>query len=1182
MHVFSDLHSKIPQSANEKRTWNGLLAGSKYLALAQAAETWHGLSVLICKNSAEAFEAETALGVYLQSSTTEILSFPDWETLPYDQFSPHQDIISQRLETLSKLNQKHKAILICSCNTLMHRLAPPDFIRSQSFHLQTGDTLKPEQFCKQLSASGYRHSDTVFERGEYARRGAILDIYPMGAELPIRIELFDDEIETLRTFDIDTQRTLENLPSFKLLPAKEFPFDDNAITYFKQRWQAEFEVDYRQCPTYQDIKDHILPNGVEYYLALFFEKTASLFDYLSDEALIFYPSQLHEAAEHFWQEVKDRHESLRWDITRPLLTPQQVFLNDTDLHTAINRFPRIMINGTDDSEDNSAKGKHLFHTKALPDIAFNYKLTDQLSAYKTFYQHLVENKTHARIIFCAQTAGRREQLLELLKKSGISPKQLTSWQEVFQNEAHRDAVSETNSHNIIIADIPQGTWIPASTITINNTNADFILISENEIYGHTITQQRKKSGNDNQSADLIIKNLSELALNAPVVHIDHGVGRYRGLDNLTIDGQNIEFLCLEYANTTKLYVPVSSLHLISRYSGGADDSAPLHSLGSDQWQKAKRKAAEKIYDVAAELLDIYARRAAVKGFAHQFSELDYQQFAASFPFEETDDQINAIKACIADLQSEQPMDRLICGDVGFGKTEVAMRAAFVAMQNQKQVAVLVPTTLLAEQHSETFKDRFADWPVRIESLSRFKSAKESKALIEDLKNGKIDIVVGTHKILQGDVAFNNLGLIIIDEEHRFGVRHKEQFKNLRSNVDVLTLTATPIPRTLNMAMSGIRDISIIATPPAKRLSIKTFVHMANESTIKEAIHRELLRGGQVFYLHNEVSTIEQTAADIQKLIPEARISIGHGQMREKKLEQVMSDFYHKQSNILVCTTIIETGIDIPSANTIIIDRADKLGLAQLHQLRGRVGRSHHQAYAYLLTPHHKAMTADAIKRLDAIQEASNLGAGFTLASHDLEIRGAGELLGEEQSGNMHAIGFSLYMEMLDEAVESIKRGETPQLDKPLRHGIEINLRIPALIPEDYLPDVHLRLILYKRIASARTREDLSEIQVEMIDRFGLLPPQVKLLIQVTELKLKAEPLGILKIDAGTERGRVGFSSKPNVDPLTLVNLVQKQTQHFKLDGANKLQFIFDMQEHSDRIRVVNDLLNQLSERKPAK
>ena len=1179
MQVFPDLKNKIPTHANDKRSWNGLLAGSKYLAIAQAAETYPGLSVLICKNSAEAYEAETALSVYLQNSNTEILSFPDWETLPYDQFSPHQDIISQRLETLSKLNQKKKALLICSCTTLMHRLAPSDFILSQSFQLEKGDTLNPEKFCKQLTASGYRHSDTVFERGEFARRGAILDVYPMGAEKPIRIELFDDEIETLRTFDVDNQRTLETLQAFKLLPAKEFPFDEAAISNFKQRWQAEFDVDYRQCPIYQDIKDHILPNGIEYYLPLFFEQCASLFDYLAEDTLVFYPSQLHEAAEYFWQEVKDRHESLRWDVTRPLLSPQQVFLNDIELHTAINRFARIVLNSTDDKEDNAAKGKHLFHSKTLPPIAFNYKLSDQLAAYKDFYQQVRASNKPAKMIFCAQTAGRREQLLELLNKSGISPKNLLSWQDVFENESDESKKNEP-LHRIIIADIPQGVWIPDSSILVNQQPADFILISENEIYGHTITQQRKKSAGDNQSADLIIKNLSELAMNAPVVHIDHGVGRYRGLENLTIDGQNIEFLCLEYAREAKLYVPVSSLHLISRYSGGADDSAPLHALGSDLWQKAKRKAAEKIHDVAAELLDIYARRAAVKGFAHQFSEAEYQQFSASFPFEETDDQISAIQACVKDLQSPNPMDRLICGDVGFGKTEVAMRAAFIALQNNKQVAVLVPTTLLAEQHSETFKDRFADWPVRIESLSRFKSAKESKAVLEELKDGKIDILVGTHKMLQGGVTFNDLGLIIIDEEHRFGVRHKEQFKNLRSHVDVLTLTATPIPRTLNMAMSGIRDISIIATPPAKRLSIKTFVHTSSESTIKEAIHRELLRGGQVFYLHNEVSTIEQTAADIFKLIPEARISIGHGQMREKQLEQVMSDFYHKQSNILVCTTIIETGIDIPSANTIIIDRADKLGLAQLHQLRGRVGRSHHQAYAYLLTPHHKAMSADALKRLDAIQEASNLGAGFTLASHDLEIRGAGELLGEEQSGNMHAIGFSLYMEMLDDAVESIKRGETPQLDKPLRHGIEINLRLPALIPEVYLPDVHLRLILYKRIASAKTREDLSEIQVEMIDRFGLLPVQVKLLIQVTELKLKAEPLGIVKIDAGTERGRIEFSSKPNVNPLTLVNLVQKQAKHFKLDGANKLQFIFDMQEHSDRIQIVSDILNQLSGPKP--
>lgn len=1158
MNIFPDIKNTLPHSSSDKRSWNGLVRGSQYLAIAQAVLSSEHTSLLICNSNAEAYEAETCLSIYLKNQV-EILNFPDWETLPYDQFSPHQDIISQRLETLSKLGQDKRALLICSATTLMHKLAPKEFVQGQSFSLSIKEEINIEKFCKQLVNSGYRNTDTVFERGEFARRGSILDLFPMGAEFPVRIELFDNEIDTLRTFDSDTQRTIESLNSFNILPAKEFPLDESAISRFKLAWQSEFDVDYRNCPIYQDIKDKIIPNGIEYYLDLFFEKTESLFDYLPNETIIYYPKNIHNSAQDFWQEVEERYENLRWDLTRPLLKPEKVFLNDSDFNTLLKKFPRIALDEKS-REDNNARGEHNFPCQYLPDVSANYKLNDQLQLFKEFYNKVEHT---SKLLICAQSAGRREQVLELFKKSNLIPSSLASIQSFFELE-------KTGLY-ICIADISQGSWVLSNKL-------DTILLTESEIYGHTISQQRKKSkAGDQNSADLIIKNLSELALNAPVVHIDHGVGRYRGLENLTIDKQDIEFLCLEYANQAKLYVPVASLHLISRYSGGADESAPLHSLGSDQWIKARRKAAEKIYDVAAELLDIYARRASVKGFTYQLNEDDYQNFSKGFPFEETDDQQNAINACIADLKSENPMDRLVCGDVGFGKTEVAMRAAFVALQNNKQVAILVPTTLLADQHGETFQDRFADWPVRVESLSRFKSAKESKEIIADLKNGKVDIVVGTHKLLQKDIVFKDLGLIIIDEEHRFGVKHKEQLKSIRSNVDILTLTATPIPRTLNMAMSGIRDISIIATPPAKRLSIKTFVHASSNATIKEAIHRELLRGGQVFYLHNEVSTIEQTAREIQELIPEARISIAHGQMRERQLEQVMSDFYHRQSNVLVCTTIIETGIDIPSANTIIIDRADKLGLAQLHQLRGRVGRSHHQAYAYLLTPNQKAMTKDALKRLDAIQEASNLGAGFTLASHDLEIRGAGELLGDEQSGNMHAIGFTLYMEMLEEAVQSIKLGITPDLDKPLRHGIEINLNLPALIPSDYLPDVHLRLILYKRIASAENENILSEIQVEMIDRFGMLPEQVKLLIRITKLKLKAEPLGIEKVDAGSARGKIKFSSKPNIDPLNIVKLVQSEPKHYKMEGADKLQFIFDMSNYDDRIEQVNHLLNILSQ-----
>lgn len=1155
MLFFHDIKEKLPRQSAEKKQWHGLKDGSKYLAIADAVSVHPHTSLLICNSSSEAYEAELALRIYLKDKI-DILSFPDWETLPYDQFSPHQDIISQRLETLSKLKLDQKALLICASNTLMHYLAPKHFVEAHSFVLAVGDEIQIEDFCLQLVNNGYRHSDTVYERGEFAKRGAILDVFPMGAAHPIRIERFDNEIETLRSFNIDNQLTIESLSEFKILPAKEFPFDEKAITQFKLNWQERFDTDYRNCPIYQDVKDNIIPSGIEYYLDLFFENKASLFDYLPDESLIFYSENIQDAAKQFWHEVQDRYEQLRWDVTRPILPPEKVFLKDDDFNARLKHFPRICFYQQSQKED-APKGIHQFSCKVLPEVSANHRLDNELEALQNFYQ----KENNSSLLICAQTAGRREHLLGLLKQSALQARQVENIQQFFGlNEA---------GLFLCVADIHQGYFL-------HNDERNIIVLSESEIYGYRVTQERRKNKNEQNSADLIIKNLSELALNSPVVHIDHGVGRYRGLQNLTIDNQEIEFLCLEYAAKAKLYVPVSSLHLISRYSGGADDSAPLHTLGSDQWLKARKKAAEKIHDVAAELLEIYARRAAVHGYQHQLHERDYQHFAAAFPFEETDDQINAIDACIKDMRSENPMDRLVCGDVGFGKTEVAMRSAFIAVQNSKQVAILVPTTLLAEQHGETFKDRFADWPVRVASLSRFRNPKETKQLLKEIEEGKIDIVVGTHKLLQNDVHFKDLGLIIIDEEHRFGVRHKEKLKSIRSNVDILTLTATPIPRTLNMAMSGIRDISIIATPPAKRLSVKTFVHNHSNSVVKEAIHRELLRGGQVFYLHNEVSTIEKTATDLEALIPEARISIAHGQMREKELERVMSNFYHKQSNILVCTTIIETGIDIPSANTIIIDRADKLGLAQLHQLRGRVGRSHHQAYAYLLTPHHKAMSADAIKRLEAIQEASNLGAGFTLASHDLEIRGAGELLGDEQSGNMHAIGFTLYMDMLEDAVESIKLGKVPDTDPKPKHGSEINLSLPALIPNDYLPDVHLRLLLYKRIASAQNTNELTEIQVEMIDRFGLLPEQVKLLFEVTKIRIKAESLAIEKIDASRERGRIKFAKNTKVDPLGIVKLVQSQPQHFKMDGADKLQFIFDMSDYNARIELVNNLLRQLS------
>ncbi|HET8731619.1 MAG TPA: transcription-repair coupling factor, partial [Moraxellaceae bacterium] len=754
---------------------------------------------------------------------------------------------------------------------------------------------------------------------------------------------------------------------------------------------------------------------------------------------------------------------------------------------------------------------------------------------------------------------RRESLLELLARASLKPGAVSGWDDFLARKDTTPAIA--------VGPLEQGLWLQDPPIAV---------ITESQLLGQRVMQsRRRKATSQDVSSELVIRNLSELQPGAPVVHIDHGVGRYQGLVTLEVDNQAQEFLLLEYADSAKLYVPVSSLQLIARYSGADDDHAPLHRLGTEQWTKARRKAAEQVRDTAAELLNIYARRAARPGHAFSFNESDYALFASGFPFEETADQAAAIIATIADLRAKRPMDRLVCGDVGFGKTEVAMRAAFVAVQDGGQVVVLVPTTLLAQQHYENFRDRFADWPIKIDVLSRFKSAKEQAAALKQLEEGKIDIIIGTHKLLAEDVRFKHLGLIIVDEEHRFGVRHKEALKNMRAEVDMLTLTATPIPRTLNMAFAGMRDLSIIATPPARRLAVKTFVRESHPAVIKEAILRELLRGGQVYYLHNEVESIEKCSQELQALVPEARIGIAHGQMRERELEQVMQQFYHKQFNVLVCTTIVETGIDVPSANTIIMDRADKLGLAQLHQLRGRVGRSHHQAYAYLLTPHQKAMTGDAEKRLEAIAAAGELGAGFALASHDLEIRGAGELLGEEQSGNINTVGFTLYMEMLEQAVKAIRSGKTPNLDQPLAQGTDVNLRISALIPDAYLPDVHNRLMLYKRISNAKDQAELDELQVEMIDRFGLLPEQTKNLFAVTSLKIEAEKLGITKIDASAGGGRLEFGTETKVDPMRLVKMIQTQPRKFRLEGADKLRFIMEMQDPQVRLQRLRDLLQSL-------
>jgi transcription-repair coupling factor (superfamily II helicase) len=1134
-----------------KQAWGNLPGAALSLAIAEAASTAKRFTLLLTPDSQAADRLEHELRFF--APDLPVLHFPDWETLPYDLFSPHQDIVSQRIASLYRLPELSHGILVVPITTALHRLAPTQFLLGSSLVLDVGQTLDVEAMRARFEAAGYRYVDTVYEHGEFTVRGALIDLFPMGSKLPYRIDLFDNEIETLRTFDPDTQRSIDKVESIRLLPAREFPLQKESITRFKARFRERFDVDFRRSPIFQDLNSGITPAGIEYYLPLFFEQTSTLFDYLPQDTQVFSLPGIEQAAEQFWNDVRNRYEERRIDHLRPLLPPAELFLPVEDCFARLKGWPRVVAS----SEDSGAG--HRFPASPLPNLAIEAKASQPMGALANYL-----NQFPGRVLFTAESAGRREVLLDMLARFNLKPQTVDGWPGFVASDARLA---------ITIAPLDEGLQLDEPALA---------LIAESPLFGQRVMQRRRREKrSDGGNSDAVIKNLAELREGAPVVHIDHGVGRYLGLATLEIENQVAEFLTLEYAENAKLYVPVANLHLIARYTGSDDALAPLHRLGSEAWQRAKRKAAEQVRDVAAELLDIYARRAARKGYAFGDPALDYETFSAGFPFEETPDQQSAIDAVRQDMLAPRPMDRLVCGDVGFGKTEVAMRAAFIAVHGGRQVVILVPTTLLAQQHYNSFRDRFADWPVRVEVMSRFKSTKEVNEAIAELADGKIDIVIGTHKLLQDDVKVKNLGLVIIDEEHRFGVRQKEALKALRSEVDILTLTATPIPRTLNMAMSGMRDLSIIATPPARRLSVRTFVMEQNKSTVKEALLRELLRGGQVYYLHNDVKTIEKCAADLAELVPEARIGIGHGQMRERDLEQVMSDFYHKRFNVLIASTIIETGIDVPSANTIIIERADKFGLAQLHQLRGRVGRSHHQAYAYLLTPPRQQITPDAEKRLEAIANTQDLGAGFVLATNDLEIRGAGELLGEGQSGQIQAVGFTLYMEMLERAVKSIQKGEQPNLDKPLSGGPEINLRVPALIPDDYLPDVHARLILYKRIASAVDEDGLKDLQVEMIDRFGLLPEPTKNLVRITLLKLQAEKLGILKIDGGPQGGRIEFGAETPVDPMVLIKLIQTQPKRYKFEGATLFKFQVPMERPEERFNTVEGLLEQLARATPA-
>ncbi len=1145
--MFSDrLLNQLPSSIGDKTYWCSLFGSAQAAAIASLVEQQPGFYIVVTENTQRALSFETALRFY--KPDVELLHFPDWETLPYDQFSPHQDIISERIDTLYKLTQAKQGVLTVPINTLLQRISPKAFVDQHHFSLKVGDTLEPEAFKTKLQNGNYQRVNTVYEHGEFAIRGGLIDIFPMGAKSPYRIELFDDEIETIKVFDTETQRSSDKVKRIDMLPAKEFPLDEKGINTFKDNWCDHFDVLLKDTLLYDDIHQGIGFSGVEYYLPLFFDQTASLLDYLPDSTLLITLDGIESTLRQYWQDIDHRYEQYGIDKQRPLLPPGQLFFREEALFRQFKQFKRLIL--SDKTISDNGKGFIAFDTKPFDELSIDHISPDPYVLLKQFL-----GSANKPLLFCAETLGRKEALRDLFQSLEIN------YQDI---ENIEDFLHEHPAIGLTVAPIDQG-------LNLDN----LAIIAENQLFGSRVQQRRRRKKIEDAS-DAVIKSLTELKLGSAVVHLDHGIGRYLGLKVIEVEGVKNEFLHLQYANEASLYVPVASLHLISRYTGAESaDQVSLHKLGTDTWNKAKKKASEKANDVAAQLLDIYARRAARKGFAHSTYTEDYRRFCDEFPFEETDDQLMAISRVLEDMAKDTPMDRLVCGDVGFGKTEVAMRAAFTAVHSQKQVAVLVPTTLLAQQHYESFVDRFAKHAISIEVLSRFKTAKDQQAVIDKLSQGKIDILIGTHKILQGDIQFDRLGLVIIDEEHRFGVKQKEVLKNLRSEVDVLAMTATPIPRTLNLSMAGIRDISIIATPPAKRLSIKTFVHQREDRIIKEAVLRELLRGGQVYFLYNEVKTIEQRARELAELIPEARIGIGHGQMRERELESVMSDFYHKRFNLLLCTTIIETGIDVPSANTIIIERADKFGLAQLHQLRGRVGRSHHQAYAYLLTPKDKKLTKDAEKRLEAITEAQDLGAGFMLATHDLEIRGAGELLGDGQSGHIQTVGYTLYMDMLDKAVKSIQRGETPNINAPLNQGTEVDLGLSAIIPEDYLPDIHLRLIMYKKIANCQNTDDIKALKIEMIDRFGLLPDPLDNLFAVTGIKLEAEKLGITKVVAGAQQGRMDFAQDTPIDPMKLVSLIQKAPKVYALDGPARLKFSHKFEDSQARVKGVHAILASL-------
>ncbi|MDD2933234.1 MAG: transcription-repair coupling factor [Methylotenera sp.] len=1090
--------------------------------------------------SANAFDAQRLLEeipYFAPSLSVHLL--PDWETLPYDQFSPHPDLISERLTTLYHIAQNACDVVIVPLATALIRLSPKAYLNANTFMLKKGQKLDLEALRRQCAEAGYHHVTQVISHGEFSVRGGLVDLFPMGSALPYRLDLFDDEIETIRTFDVDTQRSLYPVPEIRLLPAREFPLDETGIALFRSQFREAFEGDPQRAKIYKDVSKGVASGGIEWYLPLFFEQTATLLDYLPANSLLCLHGDLDQSAQQFWREAQSRYRTLAHDAERPLLVPEKLLIKTEDFFGATHAFARVALTISNSTNNLPALDIERRAEKPL------HKLTDFISQFK------------GRILIVAESLGRRETMTQLFAEHGLNVGTCETWAAFLASDAH----------------VMLGVSSLHAGVALTDSAPATAIITEAELYAATVRQQRRREKEKARSTEGMLKDLSELRINDPVVHEQHGVGRYKGLINLDFGEGETEFLLLEYFGDDKLYVPVSQLFLISRYSGGPPESAPLHRLGSGNWEKAKKKALKQIRDTAAELLNLYAQRAARRGHAFTLSLHDYEAFCEGFPFEETPDQLEAIENVIKDMQSGRPMDRLVCGDVGFGKTEVALRAAFVAVMGGRQVAVLVPTTLLAEQHFNNFKDRFAEWPIKIAEISRFRTAKEQKEALAGLEAGQIDIIIGTHRLIQKDVKFKNLGLVVLDEEHRFGVRQKEQLKALRAEVDVLTLTATPIPRTLSMAMEGLREFSIITTPPQKRLSIKTFHTDYSEGIIREAVMREFKRGGQVYFLHNEVDTIHSMREKLERILPDARIAVAHGQLRERELEHVMRDFYHQRYNLLLCTTIIETGIDVPTANTIIMNKADMFGLAQMHQLRGRVGRSHHQAYAYLLTDPDRKITPQAQKRLDAIQLMEDLGAGFHLAMHDLEIRGAGELLGDSQSGEMQEIGFHLYSDMLNHAVKQLKAGKEPDLNAPLSVTTEINLHTPALLTNAYCPDVHERLVIYKRLANCVEDDDLDNLQEELIDRFGLLPEQGEALIACHRLRIAAKPLGIIKIDASDAAIQLQFNPKADIDPMKLINLLQRD-RRCRMNGPDKLRVTVGLEAISHRADFVKALLKE--------